>query len=444
MEETEILKDSTETLVDEELGLDKNSEVVQEVLESTPVWMIRWGNTLFLAIIIIMLIFTWFIKYPDKIEAKATIITKIPLQKIKSTQLGRISEILVNEYDTINAREPIAVIENIAVTSDVYYLKNALDSVHINQYSFDFPLKEMPILRLGEITPAYAEFENKYQAYSLNRLQNPLNEEIISNSKVSVESLNQLKLLNEQRKIILDEIELKNINFLRHKKMHQKGIISKKDYEVIEIEILQNKKALNNIDNQISQIRASTQTNTHQINSLKIKKSQTELTLFSDVLHSLFSLQKSIKEWENKYVMYSNIPGQVAFVEARHINQYIDPSQIAFSVMPLKNNGYIAKLKAPAQNMGKIQIGQKVQIKLDHYPYREYGILEGKIFNIVQISDKDKQYTIEVELPNKLETSYHKTIAYKQEMPGSAEVITKELRLIERFFHQLRSVVDQN
>ncbi|WP_417353692.1 HlyD family secretion protein, partial [Flavobacterium alkalisoli] len=101
---------------------------------------------------------------------------------------------------------------------------------------------------------------------------------------------------------------------------------------------------------------------------------------------------------------------------------------------------YIAKLKTPSQNSGKIKIGQQVNVKLQNYPDTEFGILNGKIKRISLIPDKEGYYFIDVELPKKLITSYNKEIEFKQEMLGSAEIVTENLRLIERFFYQLRNV----
>mgnify|MGYP003116387514 FL=1 len=57
------------------------------------------------------------------------------------------------------------------------------------------------------------------------------------------------------------------------------------------------------------------------------------------------------------------------------------------------------------------------------------------------IPDKEGFYLIDVKLPKKLITSYNKEIDFKQEMRGSAEIITEDLRLIERFFYQFREVL---
>ena len=102
---------------------------------------------------------------------------------------------------------------------------------------------------------------------------------------------------------------------------------------------------------------------------------------------------------------------------------------------------FIAKLKAPAQNSGKIKTGQTVNIKLENYPDTEFGVLKGKVKNISLIQDQEGFYRIDVELPQKLITSYNKEIEFKQEMVGVAEIITEDLRLIERFFYQFKNVL---
>jgi hypothetical protein len=60
--------------------------------------------------------------------------------------------------------------------------------------------------------------------------------------------------------------------------------------------------------------------------------------------------------------------------------------------------------------------------------------------NISLTPDKDGNVLMDVALPQKLETSYHKTIAFRQEMSGSADIITEDLILIERLLYQFRDV----
>ena len=88
-------------------------------------------------------------------------------------------------------------------------------------------------------------------------------------------------------------------------------------------------------------------------------------------------------------------------------------------------------------------MGQRDNIRLANYPDREFGVLKGEIKNISLVPDKDGNLLIDVALPNGLKTSYNKQIAFQQEMKGSAEIVTEDLRLIERILYQFKSIFEQ-
>lgn len=98
-------------------------------------------------------------------------------------------------------------------------------------------------------------------------------------------------------------------------------------------------------------------------------------------------------------------------------------------------------MKAKAQNSGKLQIGQKVNIRLANYPDREFGIIEGKLKTISLTPDKEGNLLLDIELPNGFQTSYKKQTNFQQEMTRTADnIITKDLRLLERLLYQFRDI----
>ncbi len=113
------------------------------------------------------------------------------------------------------------------------------------------------------------------------------------------------------------------------------------------------------------------------------------------------------------------------------------------TVLPENQGQYISSLKVPSQNTGKIRQNQKVLIKLDNYPFQEYGMLEGRVQSMSTIADKEGNYFIEVAMPNGLQTSYGRSIKFDKELTGSADIITDEMRLIERVFYQFRKLVQR-
>jgi hypothetical protein len=102
----------------------------------------------------------------------------------------------------------------------------------------------------------------------------------------------------------------------------------------------------------------------------------------------------------------------------------------------------------PAQGSGKVSKGQEVIIKLDNYPYMEYGTITGRIKSISLTTNTIKTekaeietYMILVDFPNKLKTNYGTNLEFKAEAKGTAEIITNDRRLIQRLFDNLKYIV---
>ena len=171
------------------------------------------------------------------------------------------------------------------------------------------------------------------------------------------------------------------------------------------------------------------------------------MTLLKTVIQSFNQLKKAIRDWERLYVLKSNIKGKVSFLNYWNKNQTVNQGDLVFTIIPSDNSSFIAKLRTPSQNSGKIKKGQKVNIKLENYPDTEFGVLNGTVdhISVIPITNADKEifYFVDVKLPQKLITSYNKEIDFKQEMRGSAEIITEDLRLIERFFYQFKEIMSR-
>ena len=160
--------------VSQEQEIEIRSEEVQEILSHVPNWMIRWGNTLLLVFVVMLLAISWFVKYPDTIDAQVMITTSNPPQKLFANVGGRFELFLVGDNDTVAQDTHLAVIKNPANYSDVLFLKSIVDTITINKSNdFFFPLNELPPLILGELNNSFSIFENDYYEYNSNNELNP-------------------------------------------------------------------------------------------------------------------------------------------------------------------------------------------------------------------------------------------------------------------------------
>lgn len=421
--------------------IDLRSEEVQEILTKVPHWMIRWGNVLFLGLIIMLLFMSWFVKYPDIIPSEVLITTQIPPQKEFAKVTGKINAILVEDSQEVKNNQPLAILENTANYKDIYKLKTVIDTIQVNSKSFSFPIDSLPILFLGDIESQYALFENSYIQYQLNKELQPFSNEAIAN-KYSISELNRrLRSLQSQKEINKTELEFINKDLQRNKILFDKGVISAQDYENKQLQYAQAERNYKNFESSISQIREGISNANKTFKVTEINRVKEEMVLLKNVIQFFNQLKKAIKDWELQYAFISKINGTISFLNYWSVNQTVNQGDLVFTIIPNKNSSFIAKLKTPAQNLGKVKIGQQVHIKLQNYPDYEFGVLKGKVIHISEISNKDGFYTIDVSLPSKLITSYNKKIEFKQEMRGTAEIITEDLRLIQRFFYQFNKII---
>ncbi|KAA1248107.1 HlyD family secretion protein [Aquimarina sp. RZ0] len=420
------------------------SEEVQEILTRVPHWMIRWGNLLILVLIVMLLLLSWLIKYPDVIAAEAIVTTKAPLQKELANVSEKIQAILVKEGDTVPEGTPLAILRNTANYQDVFILKRIMDTITINNRSIAFPFDQMPMLSLGDIQADYATFENSYIEYTLNNEYRPYSDENLANQISLTELYRRQESLRTQKRIAKSELEFKKKEFDRQQGLFEKGVISQQEFERKELEYIQFKKSYKNNDVQLSRIAENIAAAKNTSKGTEFNQQREEISLRNNVIQSFDQLRKSIKDWELKFLLQSDIKGRVSFSNYRYENENVTAGDIVFIVIPIEEaSSYVAKIKAPTQNSGKIKIGQKANIKLENFPDDEFGMLQGTVNYISMIPDKDGLYLIDVQLPKVLNTTYNKEIPFQQEMRGRVEIITEDLRLIERFFYQFRSLLDK-
>ncbi len=416
------------------------SEAVQDILTRVPHWMILWGNTIVLILLILFFLLSWFIKYPDIITAETLVTSDSPPQKEYAPSSGKIDTILVKDNDHVSTNEILVVTKNTAKLEHVLLLKLAMDTVQIQSGHLSFPIDKIPLLSLGEIAPAYALFEKDYIDYSLNNSLDPFSNQIAANNFSENELQLRLENLKTQQTIDKKKFELAQNEYNRNKTLHEKGVISLNEFEAKELQFLENEKRLKNGDIAFSQLKQSINNAYRNSKETKINYQMESTRLFKNVVQSFTQLREAIKAWELKHVLKSQTNGTVSFVNIWNQGQTVQAGDLLLTVIPNDASYYNAKVKAPVQNSGKIKQGQKVNIKLFNYPETEYGMLSGFIKSMSAIPNEEGFYLVNVELPEGLTTSFGIEIPFKNEMSGSAEIITEDLRLLERFFYQLRGI----
>ncbi|AZI54744.1 HlyD family efflux transporter periplasmic adaptor subunit [Epilithonimonas vandammei] len=411
--------------------LDESSDFSKEILEKTPSWIITWGNSVFFIFIVILLIITWLIKYPDIVSTQVDVTSDNPPVFLVSRTNGKLSELNISDGDMVIKDKWLAVIENSANTQDVKTLDSILN--RSNELSFRILTAG---LKLGEIQPYYNELSKNLNKIKYFYTYNPQVAGISSNKN----RINKVKNIqgdyNRQKEIARKEYEVKTRELNRNKSLYEQGVISKNEFEKSQIELLQTENKYKSYNSNISNLESDKSSIERENVDLTLQRENQKIELSTDVENTSQELKAQILAWKNKYLIQSPINGKINFFDVWQKDQYVKNEQTLFSIVPVVNKGkYFARAKMPIDRAGKVKIGQRVNIKLLNYPFEEYGILEGKVNKITNVTNENVYYVI-IQLNNGLVTNYHKKIS-PNNLTGQAEIITEDITLLQRFIYTL-------
>lgn len=159
--------------------------------------------------------------------------------------------------------------------------------------------------------------------------------------------------------------------------------------------------------------------------------------LLQESFHNLIT---QIKAWENSYVFMSTKDGVVDFASLITDASFIAVGEPVFDIV-FNDYKFFGVAILPSLGAGSVMRGQEANLKMDLYPYQEYGVLKGVVSNI-SLSSVDKGYLIYFDLPKGLTSSAGYDFAFAETMYGQAEIITKDKRLISRIFNQIYKLLN--
>lgn len=418
--------------------LDERSDYVKEVLETPPNKIISWGNTFFLIFIILILLLSWFIKYPDIVTSEVVITTPNPPVYLSTKIQGKIDTILQKNKTYANQGEWLAVIGSNANFRHIKKLDSILSQLRVWNYQIeDIDSITLPILNVGEIQPNY---NNLVKAFlRLTYRKNAGNYDIQTElNSLRIKQYNSLiSTAIKDREISKKELEVAEKDLKRNEVLLEKGVIAQKDYEAVELTYFQAVRTLQNNISRITQIQSQKTSLLSEDSNMRYGEKEFFLNSELDILETIKLTELAFSEWQKRHVLISTVSGQVNYLNFFTRNQYIEQGEKLISVIPdYKKDDYFGIAQMPLLNSGKVKKGQSVNIKLLGFPENEYGVLLATVNEISDVPDENF-YLVKLNLNKGLQTSFNKEITFKQNINGNAEIITDNLRLIERFVYTL-------
>lgn len=419
------------------------SESVQDVLAEPPHWMFRWGNVVILAILLMILMMSYFIKYPEFVPATIIVTSQNPPEKLEARINSKLEKVFIKDHQQVKKNEVLMVLQSTANYKDILQLKEVIDSISPAHMS-SFPVNKISTFKLGELQGDYNNFAKAFQDEKLFVSLKPYEPENKATAQNIDANKSRIVALKQQKKLELAKFELIKKNYQRTVQLVNQKVISTSEFESEKIKFIQAEQSLENIEISLSQTQEAIANLNRTRSGTNINHEKDKSNFALQTLQLFEQLKRSLREWEQNYLIISSTDGLASFQQFWAENQFLKSGDAILTILPDNKKALIGRMLVPAANSGKIARGEKVLIKLDNYRFQEYGIVEGSVQNISFTPDEKGNYYVDVILPKGLTTSYHKTLTFDKELKGNAEIVTQDLRLIERFFYQIRKLTENH
>jgi HlyD family secretion protein len=247
----------------------------------------------------------------------------------------------------------------------------------------------------------------------IKSLQNILGDK--SDSILDLTIAEDYKRYLTQKKELTSKIQQARVNYNRNKKLYDKNVIARVEYETYLYNLRFAKDALNSF---VKQQQAQWQSQKHEI---------------ENQIKNLESRQEQLLAESSNYVVTAPISGTLENVIGLQVGSFINASQVVATISPDTN--LIVENTVLPSDIGLLKIGQDVKFQLDAFNYNQWGMLSGKIIDI------DKNITLQNNAAFfKVRCSIdHKELQLKN---GYTTTISKGMTLTSRYHITRRSLYD--
>ena len=430
----------------------ERSEEVEDIIGNISNKGSKWTLLIIFSLAILLLLFGYIIKYPMVISGEIKIITQNEPARLVAKSSGRL--FLLNKVlgDTVIQGEIIAVIANSTDINHFVYVDSLVNLFELNDTlitKFTFPHN----VNLGELNRTYYSFISSYFEY-INKYN--LNIYILKEQNLKSNLSSMYKNLHYMER----QMDIKREQMLYINRELSRDSLS------LKLETL-SERALDSRHNQINQLKETflltesaydrelnlIEELQNQCDQLEIEKLQYISNLRTTLRNTYNELRASMLQWKEQYAFIAPFRGSLVSLGFWRDNKFIISGQEIFSIVP-NDNIMVGQMLLPSHGAGKVKVGQDVSIKLNDFPYLEYGTIDGTVGSISKMANTINTantgnpnsttdlYFVIVNLPNGITSKFGTDINFKHEINGVADIKTVKRRLIQRLFDNIRYITN--
>lgn len=428
----------------EENKINLRSDEINEILGTPPRWIVRWGITVIFAVIVTIFVGCFFFKYPQVVVAPVVITAENPPSVIVSRVAGKPQVIFVDDGEPIRRGDTLGVMESSANYKHIVLLARLLERFSINDSFEMFDLSQFGGTNyiLGDVQQSYSAFVNSLTTYVLFHTQE-FHKQKIDALEAELKSYTEhLRLLNNQLKLSLRDYDISVKQFNRDSALFVGKVIAPADFEKSQSTLLAKRQLLENARLTISNTKISVEQLKQSVAETRLDYESQKRKVADDLTNTYSQLRSTLAAWEKSYLLVAPASGKLTYMGIWSNVQEVKAGEPMFAITPDNIGEVQARMVIPFEGAGRVKVSQRVNIKLDGYPYIEFGMVEGVVRSISSGSTDDG-FPALAALPKGAVTSYGTALCLERELKGTAEISTEELTVFQRLFNHFKYLYEE-
>ena len=359
-------------------ALQEHSEEVEEIIGRKPAWILRWGIVIITLIIVGAVVASYCIKYPQTIISTITITSDTPPANLIAKRTGVLDSVSCKDGDYVKQGQLIALVASTADYDDIIIIKNALES---NNSSVAL-MQESSFLTLGDIQSSWTNYIKSISAFEdYKKIDRIGKRRLLISRQLDQEAYYQ-SLLQKQRQSLISSVELEKEAVMRDSILLSENALSKNDFDISKSQLLTKENTLLGFNASLANAQLNQIQLEQELANLAIQRDEDLVEFDRSIRQAEQILINEIDLWLEQYAFIAPRDGIVSLHNIWGPGQRVIAGEIIASVSPNEEKNLIGRIKVPSSGFGKVKVGQDVKIKLNGFPYMEFGIIEGSVASI--------------------------------------------------------------
>lgn len=430
-------------------NIEPRSDQMQEILGTPPSWLVRWGITVMLIVVAIVLAGAALFGYPTLVYADARISAENPPAMLVARSSGRMQRIMASDGQWVRRGDTLAVIDNAARYDHVVALSHLVAPFDTLPTWEQAPAWLLAALQrrnlvLGDLQPAYAALSDAITAHALFEQQQLHQQRIDAIAGELKAQQRHTVLLQRQLQLAGEDLALAQRQFARDSLLLAQGVLAPADLEPKQAALIAKRQSIEGMRiNQSSAQIAVEQLRLSMAETALEQQSQRQ-SLANAVGAALSQLRSALAQWERAYLLVASSSGMLTHMGVWSDLQEVQAGSPVFAITPDTMGRVLVYLTLPPSGVGRIANGHRALVKLESFPYMEYGVVEAEVVSIAAAPDANGLFPAVAALPQGAYTTLGMAIPLERELTGVAEIATDAQTVFQRLFGWMRYVSERN